>query len=369
MRKLLCLMLAVIMVVSVAVVAVNAAQTAPTGAGTATVTIQSVKGDTVTKTYAVGETFTTYTYLNASQLNNGKIGSMNCSQFYTNSVLELAEEYTEEEGILDVETVFPVTKTATMASGHWTESEEHPGMGAVYYNATIASYNGFKFDADDKALIICRYKVKAAGEATVLNEITTLAQSDYDLTRIVDRGKIVNDNFTSPVALSEPAAPTGFTLSGTATSYKTNDGVDDVTLTLTGSDNNYTDTATVTASYSGNKADTAYSFANVPAGNYVLSVAKGNHVTREYTVAVSADTTQDVKICPIGDADGNGRVNAADARKVFAKGNGDDEAITDAYALACADVSKPVNRINSADARAVFTHANGETSLWIVTAE
>ncbi|MBQ6413811.1 MAG: carboxypeptidase regulatory-like domain-containing protein [Ruminococcus sp.] len=369
MRKLLCLMLAVIMVVSVAVVAVNAAQTAPTGAGTATVTIQSVKGDTVTKTYAVGETFTTYTYLNASQINDGKIGSLNCSQFYTNSVLELAEDYDPEWGdIFDVDTIFPVTKQATVASGHWTESEEYAGMGAVYYNATIASYNGFKFDADDKALIICRYTVKAAGEATILNEITTLAQSDYELTRIVNRGKIVNDNFTSPVALSEPAAPSGFTLSGTATSYKTNDGVDDVTLTLTGSDNNYTDTATVTAAYKGVKADTAYSFANVPAGNYVLSVAKGNHVTREYTVEVSADTTQDVKICPIGDADGNGRVNAADSKAVFKHAN-EEATIDDEYMLKCSDVSKPLNRVNSVDSKAIFQHANEVVSLWTVTAE
>ncbi len=370
MRKLLCLMLAVIMVVSAAVIAVNAAQTAPTGAGTATVTIQSVKGDTVTKTYAVGETFTTYTYLNASQLNSGKIGSMNCSQFYTNSVLELAEEYTEDDGILDVETVFPVTKTATMASGHHTESEEYPGMGAVYYNATTPGYSGFKFNSDTAALIICRYKVKVAGEATILNEITTLAQSDYDLTRIVDGGKIVKDNFTSPVALSEPTipVPTGFTLSGTATSYKTNDGVDDVTLTLTGSDNNYTDTAVVTAAYKGVKADTAYSFANVPAGNYVLSVAKGNHVTREYTVEVSADTTQDVKINPIGDADGNGRVNAADSKAVFRHAN-EEATIDDEYLLKCSDVSKPINRVNSSDSKAIFQHANEVVSLWTVTAE
>ena len=152
MRKLLSVLLAVLIVASVTVVSFSAA-----GTGTATVTLKSVKGDTVTKTYAVGETFTTYTYLNASQINSGKIGSLDGSQYYTNSVLELAEEYDPIEGdIFDVETVFPVTKAATVASGHWTESEEKPGMGAVYFNATIASYSGFKFDAADKALIICK---------------------------------------------------------------------------------------------------------------------------------------------------------------------------------------------------------------------
>ena len=333
MRKLLCLMLAVIMVVSVAVIAVNAAQTAPTGAGTATVTIQSVKGDTVTKTYAVGETFTTYTYLNASQINDGKIGSMNCSQFYTNSVLQLAEDYDPEWGdIFDVDNIFPVTKQATVASGHHTESEEYAGMGAVYYNATTPGYNGFKFNSDDTALIICRYKVKAAGEATILNEITTLAQSDYELTRIVNGGKIINDNFTSPVALSEPAAPVGVTLSGAITSYlKTEFPTEVSTVTLTGTDNNFT--ASVTG-------DTEYSFEAVPAGTYTLSVAKQYHVTREYEVTVGTEAvTQNVAINPRGDANLNGVVEARDATRVYRASVPNSGVTLEAYAAKCADVN------------------------------
>ena len=361
MRKLLSVLLAVLIVASVTVVSFSAAET-----GTATVTLKSVKGNTVTKTYAVGETFTTYTYLNASQINSGKIGSLDGTQYYSNSVLELAEDYDPVEGdIFDVETVFPVTKTATVASGHWTESEEKPGMGAVYFNATIASYSGFKFDADDKALIICKYKVKAAGTATVENAFTTLACSDFDLTRIVNQGVIVNNNFTSPVALSEPATPvvTGYTVSGVATSYKTNDGVDDVTLKLTGSDNNYTDTVTVTATYSGVAAATEYAFANVPAGEYTLSVEKGNHVTREYTVSVSADTTQDVKICPIGDVNMNGRVQSNDATKAYkhVQGGAEDQ-LTD-YAFKCADVNKN-GRIQSNDATQIYRQTTGAHNLF-----
>lgn len=360
MRKLLCLMLAVIMVVSVAVVAVNAAQTAPTGAGTATVTIQSVKGDTVTKTYAVGETFTTYTYLNASQLNSGKIGSMNCSQFYTNSVLELAEEYTEEEGILDVETVFPVTKTNTMASGHHTESDEYAGMGAVYYNATTPGYSGFKFNSDTAALIICRYKVKVAGEATILNEITTLAQSDYELTRIVDGGKIVNDNFTSPVALSEPAAPAGVTLSGAITSYlKTEFPTEVSTVTLTGTDNNFT--ASVTG-------DTEYSFEAVPAGTYTLTVAKKYHATREYEITVGTEAvTQAVTINPIGDVNLNGKVEARDAMKINQSTLAEDPADKlSGYAAQCADANLN-GKIEARDAMRVFQQTQGENTLYPTT--
>ena len=145
---------------------------------------------------------------------------------------------------------------------------------------------------------------------------------------------------------------------------------EDVTLKLTGSDNNYTDTVTVTATYSGIKADTAYSFENVPAGEYTLSVEKGNHVTREYTVSVSADTAQNVKICPIGDADSNGRVNSADAKRTSQHANGQiDLKEIDPYQFACADTAAPKNRINSADAKAISQHANAQKSLWTVTAE
>ena len=57
MRKLLSVLLAVLIVASVAVVSFSAAR----GPVPRPLPFKSVKGDTVTKTYAVGETFTTYT--------------------------------------------------------------------------------------------------------------------------------------------------------------------------------------------------------------------------------------------------------------------------------------------------------------------
>ena len=369
MRKFLSILLAVLMVASVSVIAFSAEDT-----GVATVTLTNIKGDaTVTETYAVGDTVVAYTYLNASQLNEGRIGSLHGAQYYSNDVLELVAEYDKTVGIKDTDTMFPVSKDATVASGHWTTSKEYPDMGAIYYNASIASTKGFRFNADDTALIVATYKVKAAGDAKITNAMFTLAESDKNLTRIIDRSEIKLDSFTNPVALSEPTKPlptTGYAVSGTVTSYETNDGVDDVTLTLTGSDNNYTDTVTVTASYKGIKAETAYAFASVPAGNYVLSVAKGNHITREYEIAVSADTTLNTKICPIGDADLNGYVNAADAKLAFQIDAEQVTDITDEYQIACADAAKPFNgMINAADAKAIFQHDNEQLSLWTVTAE
>ena len=329
MRKFLSVLLAILILASVCVVSFSAA-----GTGVAKVTLKSVKGDTVTKTYAVGDTITAYTYLNASQLNDGKVGSLHGSQFYTNAVLELDDKYDKDSGIYDLETMFPVTKTATMASGHWTTSEEYEDMGAIYYNASIASYGGFKFNSDTAALIVAKYKVKAAGNAEIINEMTTLASSDRDLTRIIDSGEIINSNFTSPVALSEPILPlpTGFTVSGNITSYlKTEFPTEVSTVTLTGTDNNFTSTVT---------GDTEYTFESVPAGNYVLSVAKKYHATREYEITVGAEAVaQDVTINPLGDANLNGEVEARDATRVYRASVPDSGVVLEGYAAKCADVN------------------------------
>ncbi|MBQ1474723.1 MAG: hypothetical protein IIZ32_05420, partial [Ruminococcus sp.] len=76
--------------------------------GKATVTVHGLDGKTETQEFNVGDTFTVYTTLNTSAYNNGRIGSINGSQLYTNAVLKLTDEYTEKDGILDLESMFPV---------------------------------------------------------------------------------------------------------------------------------------------------------------------------------------------------------------------------------------------------------------------
>ncbi|MBQ3266167.1 MAG: hypothetical protein IJH07_10370 [Ruminococcus sp.] len=361
MRKILSIMLAIVMIASVAVVSVSAAD------GVATVTLKSVTGEEVTKTYAVGDTVTAYTYLNASEINDGKMGSINGTQFYSNAVLELADEYDPDEGdIADLDAMFPITKDATVASGNWTESEEDPAMGAVYFNASTASYAGFVFNSDTSALIITNYKVKAAGTAVIENVMTTLAASNYELYRVIDGGVIKDDNFASPVALSDPTIPveTGSVVSGKVTSFKTTDGEGDdvVTLKLTGVDNDFTDTVTVTAEYTANKAETDYSFADVPAGDYTLSVEKKNHVTREYAVTVSEDTALDAKICPKGDANLNGSVQANDAMLAY-RGSTNTYTFTDDYAKKCADANGN-GYVQANDAMMIYRQSTGKHTLF-----
>ena len=144
-----------------------------------------------------------------------------------------------------------------------------------------------------------------------------------------------------------------FRLSGSFTSYLNTAGI---TLELL-QDGSQVDSA----AYQDDKG--TYSFTGVASGTYTLRVSKKNHVTRDYKVTVSGNTTQDVKICPIGDADNNGRVNAADAKAAFQHGN-EQKLIDDEYKQKCAEVASPKNRINSADAKAIFQHANEQKSLW-----
>ena len=132
------------------------------------------------------------------------------------------------------------------------------------------------------------------------------------------------DHF-SVYVLVEPKSA-GVTVSGTITSYVDDS---DVTIKLTGADNNFT--AEV-------KGKSDYSIEAVPAGEYTLTVSKANHVTREYTVTVSdTNVTQDVKVCPKGDVNGDGETDIMDCS--VAQRYIRELTTLDAYQIACGDVS------------------------------
>ena len=148
----------------------------------------------------------------------------------------------------------------------------------------------------------------------------------------------------------------GYTVSGTVTSFLNSAHITWIGLGKVGSLQYLT-------SVTGNNA--SYSIPDVAAGTYIMAVSKNNHVTRTYEITVSGNTTQDVKICPIGDADSNGRVNSADAKRTSQHANGQiDLKVIDPYQFACADTASPKGKINSADAKAISQHANDQKSLW-----
>ena len=156
-----------------------------------------------------------------------------------------------------------------------------------------------------------------------------------------------------PDAVPEPGN-TGV-ISGSVTSYLTNDAVT-ITLTASGSTE---PSLTLTLP----EGVSEYSLDGVEYGTYTMSVSKASHVTRDYTVTVGETaTTVDVKILPIGDATGDGRVVISDVARVYAhvrKTN----LITDEYQLKCADALTD-GRINVGDVSRLYGHIRNITKLF-----
>ena len=353
MRKVLSLALAIVMVLSLTIVAVGAADNdTPIAGGTLTVTAKDIKGGSVSQTYSVGETFTVWTVLNCAEINDGVMGSLKGEQDYDSAYLQLVDEYGSDGMISDLDSMFPITKSTTVANGK--------KIGFIHYNASTPGYSGFSapFNSDESYLIVANYKVVAAGETTIDNSMKTLAIADFTLTRVIDRGEIKNDSFTSKCILSEPAAPTGYTLSGKVTSYVTTEeeGSNYATTVelLQG------ETVVKTASY-----DTAaifdYSFDGVAEGAYTLRISKKNHVTRDYEVTVSGDTTQDAKIHPIGDISGDGKVNNFDYARANSHAKG--KSTLTGYEFLCGDVNND-GKVNTFDAGRINSMGKGKSTLW-----
>ena len=150
------------------------------------------------------------------------------------------------------------------------------------------------------------------------------------------------------------AAPSVSTVSGTITSYL--DAAGEVTVKLMQGDETVARTSTI-----GLKA--SYSFKDVTDGDYILRISKPNHVTRDYEITVSGDTTQDVQICPIGDVNMNGRVQANDAMLTYKHAQGKAADQLTGYQFLLADVNNN-NKVQANDAMAIYRQATGKHNLF-----
>ena len=136
------------------------------------------------------------------------------------------------------------------------------------------------------------------------------------------------------------------TVSGKVTSF--NSDTDAITIELYAQGSASAD---YTVTVKGNTAE--YSIESVAEGTYTMKVRKNHHVTREYTVAVGGNVTQNVKICLPGDVTGDGKVNIADTARVYAHVK-KSTPITDEYTLTCADVTDD-GEVNINDTAKLYT--------------
>ena len=172
----------------------------------AEVRIHSLDGRVETQSFNIGDTFTAYTVLNASSVNNGLMGSVNGVQRYTSSVLELTNAVDADGYIENVSTVFPVMKDSAIANAK--------NAGIIKFAGSSTA--GFPFNSNDALLIVTTYRVKANGYADISNKMNVLAAADEDITRIVFNGKTQSGksyampaSFNSDVPVpTEPERPT-----------------------------------------------------------------------------------------------------------------------------------------------------------------
>ncbi len=200
-------------------------------------------------------------------------------------------------------------------------------------------------------------------------EVLTFSGSDIKVTRVEPTGTTAGSitytvtytfngqNYTAEdVVVLDPLGT--YTISGTVTSYTSNHTADaDKVVTLVLSKNG-TEVARTTV----NTTEANYSFNSVEAGTYTLTVSKRDHVTRTYTLNVSAATTQNVVINLLGDVNGDGKVSTIDAALANWHVQGT-KPITDAYTLAVADLNGN-GEVSTVEVGQINSHARKLAVIW-----
>ena len=93
-----------------------------------------------------------------------------------------------------------------------------------------------------------------------------------------------------------------------------------------------------------------------------LRIQVAQHLHRSVVSVADADVVNDVKICLIGDATGDGKVNTIDVNRVYAHAKGTN--LLTGYALECANVIGTGNTVNTIDVDRIYAHVKGTDLLW-----
>ena len=166
-----------------------------------------------------------------------------------------------------------------------------------------------------------------------------------------------NKTYTNQKTETIPATGSSITVNVTSSKSDT----DDMTIKITKVG---ATAATATQVVHGNlPANATYTFSNIQAGEYTVSISKRNHVTREYTVTVGAsEVVVDAKIHLLGDVNGDGEITTVDAAMANAHAREYKE-ITDEYILKVADVNG-IDDVTTGDAALINMHVREVEFLW-----
>ena len=252
----------------------------------------------------------------------------------------------------DNDNVYDIGEEATVkydSQGNYDPSSTLLSDGAFKYNTVYKLYT--QLSLDDSAI---GSRMSNTAFSTYLN---------LDGTNKAMINSYANGNPAGVYTFAQTGAPAGYTVSGTLTSF----GSDETAVTTIQLIPSGTSEAAYETTVAGTGAK-SYSIANVLPGTYTVKVMKTKHCTREYTVTVdSTAVTQDVKICLLGDVNGDGMVLTDDATEIVKHYNGKasqlstGDAGNDAYTQKVADVNGD-GLVLTDDATEIVKHYNGKAS-------
>lgn len=130
---------------------------------------------------------------------------------------------------------------------------------------------------------------------------------------------------------------------------------DVITITITNSNNTYTDVVSDVSSKT-------HTFVEIENGTYSVTVSRSNYATKKYTVEVtSKQITLDCELSLLGDVNFDGKITVTDYVKVLQHAKG--ISTLEGYAFACGDVDEN-DKITVTDYVKILQHAKGTEYLW-----
>ncbi len=207
---------------------------------------------------------------------------------------------------------------------------------------------------------------KAIADAEAIDTTKYTDDSLKALTDAITAAKAIKENAEATQADVDAAAKA---VTDAITGLKLKPTGGNVTGKIIVSDENAETEMTVTATAAdGTKTSVkatsmgTYTLENLPVGDYTLTISGGKYVERTYKIKVEVgDNAQDVKLNPLGDINGDGKVSTADVGLANSHAKGV-KTLTD-YDFACGDVNSD-GKISTADVGMLNSHAKGVKALW-----